>query len=110
MDVTEFLRARLAEDEEALLRDARTLDEPHGPGPATRPADPVALRRRRAELGAKRAILELHQGLSDIWGFHGCLTCGNVADTTAGYPCPTVRELAAVYDDHPAYDEAWRPR
>jgi hypothetical protein len=96
MDVTEFLRDRLAEDEEALGGDDT--------------ADPHAVRRRRAELRAKRAILELHQGLADIWGFHGCLTCGNVADTTAGYPCPTVRELAAIYDEHPSYDEAWRPR
>jgi hypothetical protein len=99
MDVTEFLRDRLAEDEKALRRDEE---------PARR--DDEVLRRRRAELRAKRAIVDLHQGLSDIWGFHGCLTCGNVADTTDGYPCPTIRELAAIYDDHPSYDQAWRPR
>lgn len=99
MDVTEFLHDRLAEDERALRRD-------EGAGHR----DVEGLRRRRAELRAKRAIVELHQGLADIWGFHGCLTCGNVADTTAGYPCPTIRALAAVYDDHPRYDEAWRPR
>lgn len=91
MNVTEFLRARLGEEDDALPRDG-------------------GYERRRAELHAMRAILDLHQGASDVWGFHGCLTCGNVADTTAGYPCPTVRELAAIYDDHPDYDTAWRPR
>jgi len=110
MDVAEFLRARLAEDEAELLRDEQALSEDQAAAPSNRTPDSGAVHRRRAELRAKRAILELHQGLADIWGFHGCLTCGNVADTTAGYPCPTVRELAAIYRGHPSYDEAWRPR
>ncbi|PFG38961.1 hypothetical protein ATJ97_1454 [Georgenia soli] len=99
MNVTEFLRDRLAEDEESLRLDETSAQQDEG-----------ALRRGRAELRAKRAIVELHQGLSDIWGFHGCLTCGNVADTTDGFPCPTIRALAAVYADHPSYDQGWRPR
>lgn len=100
MDVTDFLLSRLAEEESAL-------DEAAG-GPTDTGAG--AARRRRAELRAMRGIVQLHQGAADIWGFYGCLTCGNVADTTAGYPCPTIRELAAVYADDPGYDEEWRPR
>lgn len=99
VDVTEFLLARLAEDEAAL-------SEAEAPGTTGGAADRT--RRRRAELRAVRAVIELHRGAADIWGFHGCLTCGNVADTTDGYPCPTVRALAAVHADHPDYRAEWR--
>ncbi|MCK6210742.1 hypothetical protein KZX45_09335 [Georgenia sp. EYE_87] len=98
MDVTEFLLARLAEERAAL----------DGAEAGTEAAlGEEGTGRRRAELRAVRAIVELHRGAADIWGFHGCLTCGNVADTTAGFPCPTVRALAAVHSDHPDYRAEW---
>jgi hypothetical protein len=103
VDVTEFLHARIAEDEAAL----EGVDDGDPAARSDVVAPPFAAR-ARAECRAKRAILALHRGAADVWGFHGCLTCGNVADTTAGYPCPTVRALAAVYADHPGYRAEWR--
>lgn len=115
MDVTDFLLLRLAE-ERAALDEADASTAARSPGARADPTDAGTgsttgadrLDRRRAELRALRAVVQLHQGAADIWGFHGCLTCGNVADTTAGFPCPTVRALAAVYADHPDYREDWR--
>ncbi|RPF26279.1 DUF6221 family protein [Georgenia muralis] len=99
MDIARFLLERFAEDEAAL----RTMsqDAAHAP-PAT-----IRIRadRARAEAAAKREILALHECANDVWGFTGCLTCGNGADSTDGYPCPTIRALAAVYAKHPD-DEA----
>ncbi|GAA4288096.1 DUF6221 family protein [Georgenia daeguensis] len=114
MDVTDFLLLRLAEEQaaldEAVVTATGTTDGAAGTNDAAVGSTARADRpdRRRAELRALRAIVQLHQGAADIWGFHGCLTCGNVADTTAGFPCPTVRALAAVYADHPDYREEWR--
>ena len=115
MDVTDFLLLRLAEEQAALdevgaatatrSTDARADPADAGVGST---AGANRLDRRQAELRALRAVVQLHQGAADIWGFHGCLTCGNVADTTAGFPCPTVRALAAIYADHPDYREEWR--
>ncbi|KAE8763637.1 DUF6221 family protein [Georgenia thermotolerans] len=102
MGITEFLLARLAEEEAAAGRDG-------GDDDARRPRgwhDPA---RVRAECAAVRTVLGLHQRADDIWGFDGCLVCGNVADTTHGYPCPTVRVLAAVWDGHPDYRAEWAP-
>jgi hypothetical protein len=52
------------------------------------------------ETEAKRAVLALHGN-------------GNVPDSCSychdAWPCRTVRFLAAVYSDHPDYDQAWRP-
>ena len=106
MSITEFLRARLAEEEGATGA-ADGPEDDAGSAARTRGwHDPA---RVRAECAAMRAILDLHQRADDVWGFDGCLVCGNVADTTAGYPCPTVRVLAAVWQHHPDYRAEWAP-
>ncbi|MFH5822364.1 DUF6221 family protein [Georgenia sp. AZ-5] len=120
MSIVEFLLARIAEDEaEAAASpdgdrpgEADAAASPDGDRPAGRRAGraPAGCRSRLlAECRAKRAIVALHPGATDPWGFEGCLTCGNVADTTEGYPCPTLRALAMVYADHPDHRQTWRP-
>ena len=82
-----------------------------------------------AEVKAKRALIALH-GLETLElppapyelpeGFTGefvghCGMCSEV-DYPEGlntyyepWPCPSLRILASIYDQHPDYDEAWRP-
>jgi hypothetical protein len=125
MTLTEFLAARLDEDE----ADAR--DDDGSPTPIGM-WDPD---RVLAEVAAKRAIVLEHEmmparqstlgvlRLADgrevspyyvdgccarctAWGEYG----GPANSETGGLDyCPTLRHLAAVYADHPDYDEAWRP-
>ena len=60
------------------------------------------------EVQAGRAILaEHHQWV--FGGMTGCSVCHaghEVGDPSPG-PCPTLRFLAAVYSDHPEYDQEW---
>lgn len=60
-----------------------------------------------AECEAKRRIMERHNAqpfFDDPESFY-CATCN---EGIGGFhPCPTLRALAAVYADHPDYDQAW---
>lgn len=91
MTLTEFLLARIAEDEAAAER--VLLD--YGGG------DLESLEARvLAECEAKRRIVDRYSD-DAIW-----------PDYQGGYESATedaVRDLAAVYADHPDYDDAWRP-
>jgi hypothetical protein len=68
------------------------------------------------EVEAKRAILKRHHP-SDEYESQLCTACQWDADCDAprhdlddeDAPCPDLRHLAAVYSDHPDYDERWRP-
>lgn len=103
LNITEFLLARIAEDEAAAgsyLRD---------------PANSIPVWRRMVnEWVAKRAIVESHQPVKDV-GWDGgeshdhlwCAACGSLDDAPVAYPCPTIRALARVYSDHPEYQEGW---
>lgn len=154
MTITEFLLARIAEDEE-LARDAAGWDREgreRSPGRWARTgiasiegsdrqsiiysdagqvdgtvADYVAHMdpaRVLAECEAKRRIVERHaEDMSNPlyrsqWEVFGdrevlvetddpipgpCATCHR--DT---FPCPTLRDLASVYADHPDFREKWR--
>jgi hypothetical protein len=119
MTLTEFLTARLDEDE----------DFANGAGDFRGP-------RLLAEVAAKRAIVAEHEvmpwrlsGTGYVqdhdgrrWAQHyygGCCgRCtahgeygGNVAEFDTDEPdyCDTMRHLGAVYADHPDYDEEWKP-
>lgn len=130
MTITEFLEARLAEDE-AAARDA-TLgpwevvpmgDQPrvqqvgHDAWLALTSSDPGAPKdanarhmarhsstRVLAECAAKRAILEAHptQIYSGIKG-QEVMECQNCER----FPCDTLKALASVYADHPDYSQEW---
>lgn len=123
-DLTDFLLARIAEDE-AAARDA--LEQGSAPEPEpwlavgwprSEHPGPVVLvgpERFLAECEAKRRIVEAHPA-----GRESRLL-GTVCDTCAAWdeadyegpgevawPCPTLRLLATVYADHPAFREDWR--
>lgn len=97
MSITEFLLARIAEDE-GLTKYQR----PHDLGNA----------RWAAECEAKRRIVALHPDR----GWEKCETCptgavrveyGEPMQPLDDWPCFTLRVLAAVYADHPDYDQGW---
>jgi hypothetical protein len=115
MELTEFLLARIAEDEEGARRGMpeRLAD--------FRPSEPysyddeysdvtMSCGRALAECEAKRRIVELHQG------HHECVGVKFRARRTVlvapGYQFandPTLALLALPYADHPDYDKSWRP-
>ena len=129
MNITEFLEARIGEDEAYA---AQAQGEHYGWIDYWRVADTRqgtrtesviyahAFRfdpeRTLAECAAKRAIIAEHVA---EWG--SCATCLDGDDGACGdpeccgspsnimkhYPCPTVRALAAVYKDHPDYQQEW---
>ena len=97
MTLTEFLAARLDEDE----HDARAF------GTAGPP-------RMLREVEAKRKLLARHQPRAlDQWQV--CSNCRPVDPECPGdltsvlWPCPDLRDLAAVYSDHPDYQQEWKP-
>lgn len=130
MTITEFLEARIAEDEAT----ARAAEEsPIGAGPkwvgcfrqiegtghapvadthSSWYADHIVRHdpaRVLAECAAKRAIIEQHL----MWvytdeepGFSMILwDC--MCNRQMSKPCPTIAALAAVYADHPDYQQEW---
>ena len=122
MTITEFLLARIAEDE-AVARAAIAPDQMHPYGdrsiPAIKPDGWGALvdnylggpmgahcarhtpTRVLAECAAKRAIVTAHE--AD--GFD-CRECGDRYGQSP-YPCMTLLHLAAVYAGHPDYLPEW---
>lgn len=125
-DLTEFLLARVAEDE-AVARGALDVRNPGYEWEATQvhdrdygAIDEVSLHPARvlAECEAKRRIVEEHPPTDPIDrdGTCYCQRClGQGTDVgypdewvQAWHPCPTLRLLAAIYADHPDYREEWR--
>lgn len=106
LTLTQFLLERIAEDE-AIMNSVLVDDDGGGSG-----EDPETwhwVKRARAERAAFRAIVVGHSPLH---------VCVNIADdgqtdysddeSDLGYaPCPTLRALAAVYADHPAFNPDW---
>ena len=131
-DLTEFLLARIAEDE-ARFDEPKfyEVESARGPGWGNRGDCPICgayqfdgtedateqawyehaenvhqRTRALAECKAKRAIIELHKpGLAPAYeGYEK--VCSEDRDD---WPCPTLRVLASVYSDHPGYRPEWRP-
>ena len=115
MDIVEFLKARLDEDErEARLaqriREATPLQDPRRNTQADYdlsayedigvPTMLIGPERVLREVKAKRRIVELHDTV------HECVWPGGQAGMDA-VACPTLRHIAAVYADHPDYDPEW---
>jgi Family of unknown function (DUF6221) len=136
--IIEFLQARFSEDAAQLVSGRKVLDElrfglkngdayeQHLSSQIEDGLDyqaMVAEARVRREVTAKRAILELHQpdrSPNDEWYGHDarCRECGYEGGSArAGlraiqrsWPCPTLRQLAAIYSDHPGYQLEWKPQ
>lgn len=90
-DITGFLLARIAEDEDAARASIPT---------GGRRAGKTFWQRRVAECGAKRALANWH--VPDVEP-EFCATC----EATENWPCSTIKMLSSVYFDHPDYDPAW---
>ena len=96
-----FLNARLDEDEQIAPRHIARHD-------------PARILR---EVAFKRAIMAEHYP-GTTWdrdapgGLKICAGEGGDGDTwqmATRWPCPQVRQLAAIYSDHPDYDPEWKP-
>lgn len=131
MTLTEFLLARIAEDEAVASAALAAYDSPGGISAqwwtkaelAGRELDAEDIghivrhdpARVLAECEAKRRIVELHEPFVPYSGPSKCVACADNLDADhdgapmVAWPCPTVRALASVYAEHPDYDEAWRP-
>lgn len=126
MTLTEFLLARITEDE-AVAREAREHEysfrvrdaspfrwKPEEAGYARLIATPA---RVLAECDAKRRIVAAHRCV-DISDWvkdpppSRCGQCRNLAmdrHLLSLWPCPTIRALGLPYADHPDYRQEWRP-
>lgn len=135
MTITEFLLARIAEDERRLdLPYFMEEDSAHGDGWGNRDDCPVCGKpqfsgnesvtedawwehaegvhgrsRVLAECRAKRAIVEHHrpEAYMDVPEESCCRVCHE--GIGGDHPCPTLRALASIYADHPDFDPAWAP-
>jgi len=100
-----FLHARLDEDQqhaqaEAVLRD----DDPYFVNEASNFERCFTPERMRAEVDAKRRILELHSSTETL-DKPKCTHCD-----WQRWPCPTLRILTVPYANHLDYDPAWSVR
>ena len=99
MDLTEFLLARIAEDEAWQREHAHFHEAPEYVPPWWKRVD--------RECEAKRRIVERHR-FKPIPKYDTRPQldwCACLKD----WPCPDLLDLASVYADHPDYDEDWRP-
>lgn len=131
MELTEFLLARIAEDEAESGGEShwqsRYQDPPAVGLESTHDGLIIDPARAMAECEAKRQLLGLHWfqefthrlqtdengvqseievgSFEDIVGPRGtCHTCSEIE-----FPCRTLRAIALPYADHPDYREEWRP-
>lgn len=103
MSIEEFLLERIANDEESAGCYVDFFPD--------RDMSPL-FRRVLAECAAKRTIVAAHRSALDPYGDAAGATCTMCVDSgpdAQGFPCSTVRALAAVYSDHPDYQEEWKP-
>lgn len=99
MSIAEFLEARISEDEvRAKHRDVVTFGSERRKFANDALHDPHDPARVLAECAAKRAIIAEHAPI-DVCDAHDA----NYETTT----CDTLRALAAVYKDHPDYQQEW---
>ena len=117
MELTEFLMARIAEDEREALEaiSARLpvdkLDRSLS-GYCENEYSPfvrVGCERVLAESEAKRRIVYEHFWLVNTFnGGPTCMSCWYENGEGPGmWPCPTIRALASIYVDHPDHQPEW---
>lgn len=112
--LTEFLLARIAEDEAEVVVALGYHNSDHDDGDGDRCSEcsfDCAMRPSQvlAECAAKRAIVAIHRANEDVGGLAECSRCADCC--TYGdneWPCDTIRALAAVYADHADYRQEWK--
>ena len=123
-DLVEFLRERLDEDATEIARhpvDGSALTDPDWDLTATcevnYPCSPyieIGKDRALAEIDAKRRIIARHRPIARA-GYQACAQCRIAWPESPNklvgtlWPCPDLRDLAAVYASHPEYRDEWRP-
>lgn len=115
MTITEFLLARIAEDEAAAEQLTHVF---HGSGTQMYVSEawiqsPLKKGRFLSECAARRAIMSEHEidlGMAEPY----CDSCAEWWNCELGegpprvkYPCPSIRALATIYADHPDYRQEW---
>jgi hypothetical protein len=113
-DLAAFLAARLNEDEGGANWYAERMANTLEPVLTWRNV-PLDVRMLR-EVAAKRAIIDVHSPgypvtFPEPSGQPTCGVChaGTWDWDPEGWPCATVRAIAAVYSDHPDYRAEWKP-
>jgi len=133
MTITEFIEARLAEDEALAHEAAHDSDGESGwrwpsgtfdvvtTGPGKfviaerlAPDDAAHIAhhypaRVLAQVAALRAVLALHYQVVMYTTRSTRMVCVCQAPRTHVSICPTVRHIATIWADHPDYDQEWRP-
>lgn len=99
LTLTDFLLARIAEDE-ARIPEGLAQVVMDG---RTRYVDPIA-DRMLAECAAKRRIVGRHNQRRFVHPGGSQDTCSACHD---GWPCRDLRDIAAVYADHPDHLDEW---
>jgi hypothetical protein len=127
LTLTEFLLARITEDEAALrtvrsavvngdeLRVTVRLEAFKGDRWVVLPDATwrASVSRLAAECKAKRAIVEIHETIAAAYPGTTietdpcCQECSAFGEYPGIFPCSTLRAVAAVYADHPDYNPEW---
>lgn len=106
--LTEFLLARIAEDGEDLDFVSEVWNGEWGTQGDWERAKERQDRRLTLERDAKRRIIEIHETVEDSYdGDPCCFRCSADGEYPGRFPCDTMRALAAVYADHPDYQQEW---
>lgn len=116
-DLAAFLAARLDEDERLAKAAAEEWDSESVRYEWEDLPDTAFVHARRHSparvlrgIAAKRAILTGHgPSRQDPTRCRVCTAIAHDRATRFRAPCPTLRSLAAIYSDHPAYLPEWAP-
>lgn len=120
MTITEFLTARLDEDEaagcgcetneagdirchrcgERVNVECWNCRTPRGSGPCPTPRSARVF----ADIAAKRSIVALHSAPDGKDP-----SCSSIVYPERAEDCETLRNLAQPYAEHPDFDESWKP-
>lgn len=118
MTIVEFLEARLADDEQRCARFPGGiyriihLDERYDPTAEEQVQQ--YLHRFQPDwmvldLAAKRATIIRHTGAHECWPGGGVIKGAARGDDVDREPCRDIKDLAAIYRDHPDYRQEWKP-